>query len=344
MPFSHKRGIGVPSILWEYGGFTLAVSLRVALRALRKRYDVVHVHNPPDFLIVAALIPRLLGARVILDIHDLSPDMFAMRFDNRYWAKLVDRTLRTIETWATSLADAVITVHEPYRRELMARGVRPDKLSVVMNSVDEQVLPAVDCGRPAHSGFRVVYHGTVTPPYGVHLIVQAAAMVFDEIPHLAVEIYGEGDALPQISTLSHALGIADRLHLSGRYLAQMEVLEKVDRADVGVIPNLPNRLNRFALSGKLFEYVILGIPVVCADLPTIREHFNDNEVLYFTPGDPEALAEALRRVARDGAAASARATAARQRYEREYSWSRNARRYAEALLAVTRLPDRPVLR
>ena len=65
--------------------------------AARRRFDVVHLHNPPDFLIVAALVPKLLGARVIFDVHDLSPEMFAMRFGDRAGARLADRVLRRVE-------------------------------------------------------------------------------------------------------------------------------------------------------------------------------------------------------------------------------------------------------
>ena len=50
---------------------------------MRRRYAIVQVHNPPDFLLLAALGPRLLGARMILDVHDLAPDMFNMRFGGR---------------------------------------------------------------------------------------------------------------------------------------------------------------------------------------------------------------------------------------------------------------------
>lgn len=331
MPFSHRPGAGILSLLWEYVGFTLAASMRVGMRALRDRYEVVQIHNPPDFLILAALVPRFLGARVILDIHDLSPDMFAMRFEKRPGARIVDRMLRAVERWAACHADAVITVHEPYQRELVARGVPARKTSVVMNALDEGLLPAVDHGAHAAKGFRVVYHGTITPPYGVHLLVEAAALLADEIPDLSVEVYGHGDSLPQIASLSQELGVADRLHLCGRFLPQTEVLERVVGANVGVIPNLANRLNRFALSTKLFEYVALGIPVVSADLPTIREHFSETEILFFRPGDPGSLAETLLAVVRDGPAASARAAAALQRYRREYSWSANAKRYAAIL-------------
>ena len=113
LPFSHRRGAGVPLVVWEYFGFTAMATLKVAARMMHRRYDVVQVHNPPDFLILASVLPRLLGAKVVLDIHDLSPDMFAMRFKGRKGAVLADQVLRLIERLATRFANVIITVHEP---------------------------------------------------------------------------------------------------------------------------------------------------------------------------------------------------------------------------------------
>ncbi len=81
----------------------------------------------------------------------------------------------------------------------------------------------------------------------------------------------------------------------------------VAHASVGVVPNLPIRLNRFALSSKLLEYVALEIPAVCADLPTLRAHFTHDEVTFFKAGDAEALADAIVGIARDPAGARRRA-------------------------------------
>jgi glycosyltransferase involved in cell wall biosynthesis len=333
MPLRHRRGAGALSVLSEYVGFTLFAALRIATRGIARRYDVIQVHNPPDFLMLAAIVPRLLGARVIFDIHDLSPDMFAMRFAKHRGAGLIERLLYSVEAWASHFADAVITVHEPYRRELLSRGVSPKKATVVMNSVDERLLPPESDARPPEQCFRVVYHGTITPSYGVHLLVEAAGHLASDLPDLVVEIYGEGDSVPEIIALSHELRIAERIRVSGSYLPQLDVLERVRLAQVGVIPNLENRLNRYALSSKLFEYVALQIPVVCADLPTMREHFTDEELLFFRPGDSRSLADALLSLARDPAGARARAKAALRRYERDYRWSVNAKRYAAVLNA-----------
>ena len=329
LPLSHRRGVGLAAVLLEYGTFATLASGWLARAAVRRRYEVVQIHNPPDLLIVAALLPKLCGARVLLDIHDLSSDMFAMRFAGRRGAPVAEAALRRIERWAARAADAVLTVHEPYRRELARRGVPADKVTVVMNSLDERLLPAPI--PPAGNGvFRVFYHGSITPSYGVELLVEAAAAASRRIDDLRLEIHGDGDSVTAIRRRADELGITDRLVADGRYLPHAEVLVEAQRASVGVIPNLPTRLNQFALSSKLLEYVALGIPVVSASLPTIREHFSDEEILFFEAGDVASCAAALVEVAADPAAAARRVRAARKRYE-AYRWGLNGARYAQIL-------------
>jgi glycosyltransferase involved in cell wall biosynthesis len=203
----------------------------------------------------------------------------------------------------------------------------------VMNSLDETLLPETR-GEPSANGFVVSYHGTITPHYGVPLIIEAAAEALPAIPDLEIAIYGHGDALPEVLERATTLGLGERLRITPEFLPQREVLQAVQSASVGVVPNLPTRLNRYALSTKLFEYVVLGVPVVCSDLPTLREHFSDEEVLFFEPGSSHALAEALEEVASDREAALRRARSARIRYE-SYRWPVSARRYVDALRKLT---------
>jgi glycosyltransferase involved in cell wall biosynthesis len=329
LPLSHRHGASFAESVREYVGFATLASFQVARLFLRRRYEVIHVHNPPDFLIVAALLPKLFGSRVIFDIHDLAPDMFAMRFADRHGAVLADRLLMLVERAATAVADSVITVHEPYRRELIKRRVPEEKTIVVMNSVDEEILPGESIKSTQANGFRVVYHGTLSPHYGVDLLVEAGAHVANQIPDFHIELYGSGDLLPALERRSAELGLSEMLRIEG-VLPQREVLRQIQGASVGVVPNLPTRLNRFALSSKLLEYVALKIPVVAARLPTLCEYFSDEEVLFFRPGDAAALADALAAVADDADAAAARSAAALHRYE-DYRWNIYAPQYAAIL-------------
>ena len=334
LPVSHKRGASPLQLVVEYLAFTILATLQVMKLALRRRFDVVQVHNPPDFLIVAALVPRLRGARVAFDVHDLSSDMFAMRFPSRA-GSVATGILNAVERVATRSADLVVTVHEPYRAELVRRSVPEQKTLVVMNSLVESLLPT-PVPPPRREPFRIVYHGTVTPHYGISLLVDALPALAARIPDVRLEIYGEGDAVPTVRAAAAAHGVSQLLQLTGERLPHIEVLRRVAGASVGVIPNLPTQLNRFALSTKLFEYVVMGIPVICADLPTLRAHFGDDEVAYFRPGDSGSLATALIAVAEDYDAALGRARAASRRYDDSYRWDLQAEEYVAALRRFVR--------
>jgi glycosyltransferase involved in cell wall biosynthesis len=329
LPLSHRWGGGAVEVAREYLGFTALATAKVTALMRRRRYAVVQVHNPPDFLILAALAPRLFGARVVFDIHDFAPDLFAMRFGSRRGFRIAHGIMRGVERLATRVATAIVTVHDPYRRALERRGVPAEKITIVLNSLDERLVPAA-VPQDETNGFRVVYHGTITPYWGVELLVEAAAQIVPDVPSLGLEIYGDGDALPTVRARVEELGLADRVHLSGRFLPQPEVLERVRAASVGVICNLPEERNQTAIPTKLFEYARLGVPVVSADLLAIREHFSPQEVRFFRAGSADDLADALRETAASPEAAMARARAARRRYE-AYAWPVSARRYVALL-------------
>jgi glycosyltransferase involved in cell wall biosynthesis len=143
-------------------------------------------------------------------------------------------------------------------------------------------------------------------------------------------IYGDGDALPEVRARVHELGLSDRVYLSGSFLPQREVLECVRSASAGVICNLPIERNEAAIPTKLFEYAVLGVPIITADLLAIREYFSPRQVRFFRAGNTDDLVEALLEVSAAPEAAEARASAARQRYG-EYRWALSARRYVELL-------------
>lgn len=334
LPVTHRRGVGAVRMVWEYAAFALLATFAVALRAGRRGYDVVHVHNPPDFLPIAALVPRLRGAKVIFDVHDLSPLMFQERFEGR---RLLLSLIHRLERLACRFADGVVTVHEPYREELAAHGVDPGKVTVVMNTPDEELIEAARhraAVRPREGqGWRAIYHGTITEWYGLPTLIRGAALARERIPDLRLAIIGEGDDLDRAHAAADELGLRDRVSFSDRYLPIREVLDLAAASDCGVIPNLPSALNDLTLSSKLLEYVALGIPVVAARLRTLAHHFADGEVTFYDPADPQALAEAMVWVHDHPEEARAKAQRAERR-ARAYRWSENRDRYVELLDAL----------
>jgi glycosyltransferase involved in cell wall biosynthesis len=328
LPVRHVRGAGVGRMLVEYFLFTLLAAAAV-LRLERPRFDVVHVHSPPDFLAAAALPAKMRRSRVLLDIHDLSPHMYRARFGDRAAGRVLARLLTIVERVAAAVADEVVTVHEPYRRELVAHGIPSDKVHVVMNAVDEALLPERAPARRDDS-FTVAYHGTLTSWYGVDLVLDAVAALRHDVPSIDVRILGDGDARVELKAQAARLGIADRVSFSGGYVPIADALREVASASCGVIPNRPSLLNRFALSSKLFEYVALGIPVVVSRLETLEQHFSDEEVTFFEAGDPSSLVDALCWVAAHPQDAGRKAELASER-ARQYAWGVQRERYLSLL-------------
>jgi len=337
LPVRHLRGAGFLRAIVEYVGFATRATLAVLRIHRHERIDIVYVHAPPDFLIATALVPRLLGSKVVLDIHDLSPHMYNARFGRRVLARQVERGLRLVERTACAIANRVITVHDPYREELIAHGVPATKISVVMNSPASDALDlarATGAKEGTHEGFVVAYHGTVAHWYGVDLIVEAIGLLENRIPQLRGLILGEGDALASVEELAHRLGVASRIDFSDTFLSHVEALARVAGTSCGVIPNRPTALNRFALSSKLLEYVGLEIPAVVARLETLEAHFGSDEVTFFEPGDADSLAAAIAWVAEHPAKARLKAERAKARAQ-DYSWSASRARLLEALSSVS---------
>lgn len=331
LPLRHVAGASARRILVEYVTFTMLATIVLAADMLRHPYDSVHIHNPPDFLILAGLIPKMFGARLILDVHDLSSHMFRARFRGR-WGRLLSRALQMVERYACRVSDAVLTVHEPYRQELVNNGVSPGKVVVVMNALDRSLLAGVaDDAAARPDEFVLAYCGTVNEWYGLDLVLDALAALRTELPSARAMILGSGDALPALRTRAARHGLDDVLEMPGAWIAQDQALARVASASVGIIPNRPTELNRFALSTKLFEYVALGLPVVAARLETLRAHFEPDEITYFEPGDAESLASALSWVAAHPEQARQRTAKAQRRVARQYSWTVSSQRYLDVL-------------
>ena len=197
---------------WEKGSsailrFFVSAAARLNQLHAQRHYDTIQVHNLPDFLVFCALIPKLRGVPVILDLHDLMPEFYAGRFGQG--RSLMARLIRWQERLACRFADHVITVSEHWRQALIQRGVPEHKCSVVMNVADESIFRPSEDARPRSpglDGFRLIYHGTLVERYGLDLAVQAVAQVRHDIPQIHLTLIGLGDYVPHLTQMVQELG------------------------------------------------------------------------------------------------------------------------------------------
>lgn len=322
--------------LFEYVVFTMLAALRLALEHARRRYRVVQVATLPDFLVFAALPVRLLGVQVLLDLHEDMPAFFADRFASP-WLRPLQPLIGLATRASAAVADTMLTVHEPLRELALARGVAPDRITVVMNSADPALFaprgsaPQRSAGEP----LRLVHHSALQRIYGLQVAVEAMAILRDrpDAPLVSLDVYGEGPHRAAIEAAIARHGVDDRVHLHGRVpIERLPAL--LAEADAGLVPSLPEPYLQYSLSTKLLEYVALGIPVIASDLATFRSHFTDDALRYVAAGDASALADAIVSLSHEPHAAAQRAAEA-QRQAAAYAWPEQAARYLSVIDDLT---------
>jgi glycosyltransferase involved in cell wall biosynthesis len=335
------QGAGLGTYLAEYLAF-MARSAGALLRAHRRRhYAIVEVHTLPDFLVLAGLPLRLAGVPLVLDLHEAMPEFFRMRFP-RATNPWVHRTLLLQERLSIASASAVITVNQALADRLIAQGVPPGKITVLLNTPSlARFDPEAHPRRAfAEDGVvRLVYAGAVTPTYEVDVVIEAIARLGRRRPELEVtlDVYGRGDSETSLRTLAASRGVADRVTFHGRIPIE-DVPAAIAVADIGVAPTRRHEFTDFSLSTKIFEYGAMGKPAVASRLPLVERTFPAGSVWVYEPGDADALATVILGIADDGPARKKAVTRTGELI-RALSWDREADRL-EALIDRLERRDR----
>lgn len=329
------KGGGRARYLLRYLWFFLQATVLVSLWHLRRRYRIVQVNSVPDVLVFAAAVPRLTGARVLLDLQECMPEFFATKFGTSMEHPAV-RLLVRLEQASIRFAHAVVTPTAQLRALFVARGADPDKISVVMDGADEDVFRRQPRAAADPGGFTLISHGTIEERYGLDTAVEAVALLRAEIPGLRLRIYGEGSDKPRLAGLAVARGVADRVWFSDGFVPFPELVHALSIADGGVVAMKRDVFRDVTLPGKLFDFVAMGLPSVVSRTRSVEETFGADCFEYFESGNPEDLARAVRRLYTDPARRARLAEHAR-RIAEPYRWPQQRNAYlalVDALLGV----------
>jgi len=297
LPLRHRRG-GKFNYVFQYAAFILAAFGLLAFRSLTRRYHLVHVHNMPDVLVFSALVPKLLGAKVILDLHDPMPELMTTIFGFQGESRTV-RLLKWLEQRSTRFADAVLTVNLACKKIFASRSCPAEKLLVVMNSPDERIFEYREAPAPTSSArdtakpFVMMYHGSLVERHGLDLAVQAIESVIRVIPDLELRVYGR--PTPYVQLVMESVK-QRRLEKVVRYLGELsleEIAAAIDGCDLGLVPNRRSVFTEINTPTRIFEYLARGKPVIVPLAGGITDYFSPQDLIYFKLGDAEDLARKI---------------------------------------------------
>jgi glycosyltransferase involved in cell wall biosynthesis len=289
-----------------------------------KRYHVIHVHSVPDFLVFGAIIPKLLGARVILDIHDIMPEFYASKFAAGANSAIF-KLLLLVEKVSISMADHVIIANDLWRERLISRSVSPAKCTSILNYPIHRIFHPRPKSDP-NGRFLILYPGTLNRHQGVDIAVRAFSKVADQMPDAQFHIYGEGPSKQDLLALIETLGLTGRVIIRD-FLPTNEIADVMATSDLAVVPKRASSLfGNEAASTKIAEFMSLGVPLIVSRTKVDTFYYDDSLVKFFESENELDLAECMLLLWRDREL-RARLAANASRYIRESGWQEKQHGY-----------------
>lgn len=300
---SRNRG-GIMRYMIEYFFSFLKFLFKLNILYLKgHHYDLVHVHNFPNFLVFTAAIQKILGTKIILDVHDPMPELFRSKFQI-YERSLLIKFLLIEERISALLADSVIAANHSFRDILAQRSCPFQKITVVLNSPDKrfykEILNNFNGGQNSKE-FNILYIGTLAERYGLDTVLKAVAKIKKNgsIPLIKLsvipKIINEGNYLNRLLHEVHMLDLIDNfcLHESVPYDQMPEIIQA---ANLSVYTPLPDVHMDIALSLKIPEVVAVGRPLVTSRLSVLLRYFGKDSFFMCEPGNVDDCAAKILQV------------------------------------------------
>lgn len=333
---SHKRGSMI-RYLFEYAASFLMMAALLARLHFRRRYRMIQVVTMPDFLVFVAAIPKLFGAKVLLDMQEPIPELWMTKFGNANTFAL--HLLKAAEKWAIRYADRVVTVNDTLKRRFVHRGAPAWKIGLSPNVPDEGVMRA-SAAPVAKSGFTLMTHGTIEPHYNHEALVEALRVLRPEMEDARLVIIGEGKNKRKLMEMVDEYGLTGAVTFLN-WLPYTEIPKHIRATDVGVICHQPSPFADLCQPLKLFDYVALQTPVIIPRFPAIQESFGEDCLRFVEPGHPDDLIEAIRELYANPQKRRELAKNAFARYESALKWTHARRSYLASVdaLVPTDVPE-----
>ena len=327
---SRYRGSNAWTYITSYLQFFFIVLVKLANLQSKNDYQVIQVHTMPDFMVFAAIIPKLRGAKVLLDVHDLMPELYQSKFG--FDAKQpVIRFISWMERRSIAFANQAMAVHKPHLAALCSHGNPPGKFTVLLNLPDMKIFSHSNDSEPHDdSGLDLIYHGTVAKRNGLEVAIRAISTLKGDLENLTLRIIGDGDDILRLSELVKELDLQAIVEIDKGMVPLEKLVPIIQKADVGIVPILYDEFTKYMLPVKLLEYVALGKPVICSRTETIEAYFDDSMVQFTSPGDIPELVEAIRFLYENPQRRRELSTNA-DKFNRNYNWDKQKLAYYQLI-------------
>ena len=235
------------------------------------RPAVLHAHRNHVNAQVALALRARFGIPVVYEVRGFLEETWRSRSTDLH-AGSADayRLARAAETACMRAADAVVTLSEVMREEIVGRGVDPARVTVVPNCVDLDLTEAGATEAAPGSPVTVGTVGTLNGYEGIEVLVEAVAFLRRQGRDVRLRVVGDGPERATLEKVAADLGITDVATFTGR-VPHDQVAAQHGAIDIFCVPRHDLPVTRLVPPLKPLEAMALGRPVVASDLPPLRE-------------------------------------------------------------------------
>jgi glycosyltransferase involved in cell wall biosynthesis len=317
--------------LWEYG-LSMLSTTGLSIKVLYKHnFDVIHAANPPDMFFVLAWFYRLFGKRFVFDQHDLSPEMFQIKFKGR--KRFLYNLLVWLEKRSYQASSVVITTNLSQKRIALTRGkCNPQKVFVVRNGPKLQRLYRVTPEPELKEGHAhlLAYVGSMEQQDGIDYALHMLHELVNIRGHqdILLVLMGDGGHLPKLKTLAQELDIVEHIHFTG-WVDSQQIVRYLSTAEIGICPDPMNGLNEYCTMVKTMEYMAMSLPIVAFDLAETR-YSAQEAALYAQPNDVADFATQVETLLADQELRRTMGESGRERVINRLNWDHDKRNLLRA--------------
>ena len=264
--------------------------------------DILHAHSPVLNALPALRAGRRLGIPVVYEVRALWEDA-AVDHGTTTEGSLRYRATRALDTHVFRRAGHVTTICEGLRKEIAARGIPAERITVIPNAVDAREFryggtpdPALRTALGLDGATVIGFAGSFYAYEGLDLLLEAAALLVPRLRDLRVLLVGGGPQEQALKEQAKRLALDDRVVFTGR-VPHADVQRYYDLIDVLAYPRHRIRLTDLVTPLKPLEAMAQGRMFVASDVGGHRELVRDGDTGFlFSAGDAHALAQAIERV------------------------------------------------
>lgn len=321
VPFLSFQSRFKAGYIFNYLMFLLSSLLLVNWRFFAALPQKLVIHGMPNSLVFTALLPKLLGAKVILDVHDLMPELYMTVFKQQ--GGFLHWLLRLEERLSCLFASKVMTANDLQAQTLQKRVGR--SFFIVHNSPDPKWFKGAGRQLKPNGKLTLFHHGHIHNRCGIDRVLPFVGVLKQQHPNIELQIHGCGDFCDVLKDDAEALELEDSCVFGGSF--ELETLpDLLQQADIGLVTDRVCSASATGIPNKLLEYVEFKLPVICSRTQSVSFYFDESMVYYFD--DEEQLTDIVKHIISHPQEAQDKANKAHERYQ-DMAWPKQQRRYVD---------------